>query len=80
MPEPVKEIYAYMARDAQGNEGVANIQTQVQPGELMWVPLIAYSREQVEQFTATAIQIAKQVGAPLRLVRFSNMEDLGTVG
>lgn len=80
MPAAVTEIFAYMARDPNGNEGVANIQTQGAAGELIWVPLIAYSREQVEQFKATAVAISKQVGAPLSLVRFSNREDLGTVG
>lgn len=71
----VKEIYAMVATDPQGNEGVAVI--QVTPDVV--IPLVAETRDVIEQYRPLAAKIAQTFGKPVWITRFSVRENLESI-
>lgn len=71
----VKELYALVATDPQGNEGVAVV--QVEGG--VPIPLVAETREVIEQYRPFAAKLAQTFGKPVIVSRFSVREDLESI-
>jgi hypothetical protein len=71
----IKEIYAFVAVDPKdGNEGVAALTAGDQ-----WFPMVASDMERVESLREPARQISKAHGIDIRLIKFTQREDLGSV-
>lgn len=78
MTQPMKEIYAYLGVDEQDNEGFVMVQLTPEKGEPVVVQLVAPNREIADQYKTYAETVAKGTGRKVRLVRFSNPQELET--
>lgn len=78
MPQPMKEIYAYLGLDEQGNEGFVMVQITPEQGAPSVIQLVAPNREIADQYKGWAESVAKGAGRKVRLVRFSNPQQLET--
>lgn len=67
----LRELYAFVAPDADGNEAVAAVQTP----QKVWVPLVATTKELIEQYRPLAKQLAEVVGT-VTMVRFTDRVDV----
>lgn len=72
----VTEIYAFFCDD-NGVEGVPAVQMHGSP-ELM--PLVCYSKETLKSMKILARKVAYQSKKKLTLVKFSQREDIETIG
>jgi hypothetical protein len=72
---PIKEVFAYVAPDGEGNEGLAGVEI---PGA-GWLPLAASTREGADLLLPVVQVLIKKIGKPIKLVKFSNREEIGTV-
>lgn len=78
MPQPMSELYAYLGLDEQGNEGFVMVQITPKEGATSVVQLVAPNREIADQYRNWAEAVAKNTGKRVRLVRFSNPQQLET--
>lgn len=71
MPEPKKidEMFAWIVTEPDGGEGIPALHTA--SGAL---PMVGADRARVESLRPHAQGVAAQLGLPLRLVRFHDME------
>lgn len=70
-PKTIDAIYAWVATEPDGGEGVCA--TDI--GGIM-MPLIGADRERIESLRRHADSISALTGCPVRLVRFSRRDDL----
>lgn len=76
---PMNEIYAYLGLDEEGKEGFIMVMAK-QGGTDMMVQLVAPNREIADSYKEWAAQAAKMTGKGIRLVKFSNPEELEKLG
>ena len=71
MPK-IEELLAYISDEGDGDEGVVAAKL----GD-SWMPLIGADRDRMESLRHIAKDTAKMSGRPVRLVRFSTLEEMG---
>jgi len=79
MPQPLKEVYAYVGQDEQGNEGFVLAVITPPQGDPTVIQLIAPNREIADQYRQYAEAVAQNLGRPVKLVRFSNPQQLEVI-
>ena len=74
----IEEMYAFIVEDTgPDDEGVIAIQSPPgNDGTILWLPLVGADMARVNSLRPTAVGIARQLGKPLKLVHFSNRQDL----
>lgn len=70
----IKELWAYVATESDGTEGVCGWRTSSG-----MVPLIGADKERVVSMRPRAADVARQSGVPIKLVKFSTREDIETI-
>ena len=67
----IKEMFAFVAVHGDGDEGVlgASINSQ-------WMPLVGADLDRVKSLAPIAKHIAEETGTAIKLVKFSNREEL----
>lgn len=74
MPK-IEEMYAFVAEDSgPDDEGIVGINTATG-----WMPLVGADMARVESLKPIAKGIAAQTGKKIKLVHFTNREDLGGI-
>lgn len=74
MPK-IQEMYAFVVEDTGADdEGVIGIQS-----EEGWLPLVGADMARVESLKPIARGIGNQIGKKVKLVHFTNREDLGVI-
>lgn len=73
MPRSIDALYAWVATEKDGGEGVCGAFIAGLGG---MVPLVGADRERVDSLRPYAELTRKTTGCPVRLVRFSRREDL----
>lgn len=68
----ITAIYAWVATEAEGGEGIPAILLN----DGAWMPLIGADIDRVKSLKKYAEQHRRDTGQPVRLVRFSKTEDL----
>lgn len=71
--QKIEEMFAFVAVD-DGIEGIVGINT---PSG--WAPLVGADMKRVDSLIPLAREIAKKSGKEIRLLKFSEREDLGIV-
>lgn len=71
----LKELYAFIAEGPDGNEGIASIKVS----EMVWLPLVAQTREEIEAYRPLAAKLAETLKKPVLLSHFTMREDLDTI-
>jgi hypothetical protein len=80
MPKPsvptdvIDVLYAYIAQDQNGNEGICGFQSVEG-----WMPLVFSNRARSLAGRLIAQDIARQTGETIRLVKFSSREVLEVI-
>lgn len=68
----IKAIHAFVTKDNPGgDEGIIGMATQAG-----WIPLIAADQERLEQLREYAQEFADKHGLNIKLVRFTQREDI----
>ncbi len=65
----ITEVFVYVVTESEGEEGIPAISLD---GAIM--PMLAADPKVVQKFRRYALSIAKEMGKPVKLVRFSTME------
>lgn len=74
MPK-IQEMYAFIVEDSgPDDEGVIGIQS-----EEGWLPLVGADMARVESLKPIARGIGNKIGKKVKLVHFTNREDLGVI-
>lgn len=72
----IDEMYAFIAEDSgPEDEGVIAMKM---PGNI-WMPLVGADMKRMESLRPTARDISRNLGKPVRLIRFTNREELGLI-
>lgn len=66
------EVYAWVARDKDGNEGIP----AVNAGNGHIIPLVSAHRERIELLRPSALGVLDEPGATVSLIRFTTREVL----
>ena len=74
----IEEMYAFIVEDTgPDDEGVIGIQSPPgSDGIKLWLPLVGADMSRMDSLRPTALGIGRQVGKQVKLVRFTNREDL----
>lgn len=75
MPDTIDRLWAWIATEEDGTEGVAAFLGT----DGMWMPMIAADRDRVESLRPMADVIAQATGRPLQLRRYDCRTDLETL-
>lgn len=77
MPK-IEQMYAFVCEDSgPDDEGVIAIQTPPgNDGTTLWLPLVGADMARVESLRSIAQGIGRQIGKTVKLVRFTNREDV----
>ena len=79
MPK-IEEMYAFIVEDSgPDDEGVVAIQSEVGDQGRLWLPLVGADMARVESLMSIARGIGNQIGRKVKLVHFTNREDLGVI-
>lgn len=72
MPQKIEELFAWVATETDGTDGVLGAEMQIQ-GRTMFVPLVGADRARIESYRGHAEAIRQMRGGdvPVRLMRFS---------
>lgn len=70
----INYIHVFAAVDEQGNEGVIGMQTKEG-----WIPFVAADSARLSDLIPIAESIAKQSKKHVRLLRFSDREEVGLI-
>ena len=70
----IEEMFAFVSEDETG-EGIVGYMMP----DGMWMPLVGADVARVDSLRPAAEKIARDTGKPIRLIKFSNRIDLGTV-
>jgi hypothetical protein len=71
MPQTIDALYAWVATEPSGDEGVCSMQLGA-----VHMPLIGADMDRVKSLREHAELVRQATGYPVRLVRFSRREDL----
>ena len=71
-PKPMEQIFAFVADDFDGVEGIVGM-----PFDGKFLPLVGADTELMEKLRPVAHEIAEHTGKEVRLVRFIKRVDLG---
>lgn len=77
MPK-ITEMFAWVSTEPDGGEGICAAQ-MVMEGQLIYMPLIGADANRVESLRSTVIEIHRQTGHPIKLVKFSSMEVIESI-
>lgn len=72
----INEMYAFIATEADGQEGICAFQTE--PG--MWMPMVGADLARMESLRPMAEKIAKATGKQIEVIKFTNREHLEMIG
>lgn len=72
MPFIIQKITAFIATDANGEEGIMAAMGQ----DNAWTPLIFADETRLEQIYPIAVHIREQTGQDFRVIQFSQREDI----
>lgn len=70
----IRDIHAFVAEDEEGEEGLCAFFTGGQ-----WMPLVAADPARLVSIRPVAQAIAKQTGRPIKLIRFTQREEVETI-
>lgn len=73
-PKKVTELYAFICIDDDGDEAVPGVQMQG-----VWHPMMGADLDNAESFMDFAQQIANDTGKPIRILRFTQFEQIGEI-
>jgi len=71
----IEEMYAIVARDENGDEGIMGASMIIE-GQPMMMPLVGADVERVKQWIPKAKQLADMSGTSFRIFRFRDKEDV----
>jgi hypothetical protein len=74
VPKKITEIFAWICVEPDGGDGIPAIEAPWDRS--MMLPLIGSDRERIESLRPWAEDVARRMGLPVRLVRFSCAEEL----
>ena len=74
-PTPIQEVYVCLSKDHDGNEGVPAVTIGGKA-----VPLIAFSKERLDQLIPVARKIAHEENIKISLVKFTTRETIEEFG
>lgn len=72
----IKSIWAYVSVDENGEEGICGFND---PRTKQWMPMIAGDEYRLKSLRPFAHQIASVTKRKVKIVRFTNREDIGEV-
>lgn len=77
MPEPLKinTIFAFIATDPDGNEGVAAFQDD----SGVWFPMVGADMERANSLKKMAQQLARTTGCSIKLCQFITREEIEVI-
>ena len=75
--EKITEIYAFVSQDESG-EGVVGVTMPVN-GRETFMPFICADKERMEQLKPIAVEMTKQSGKKIKLIKFTNRKDIETL-
>ncbi len=79
MPK-ITEMYAFIVEDSGPNdEGVVAIASEEGTMGKIWLPLVGADMARVESLKPLAAGIGKQIGKKVRLIHFTQRENLGEI-
>lgn len=70
-PNKITELYAWVCTEPDGGEGIPAANLGGMP-----MPLVGADKARIESLRPYAEDVAYQLGLPVKLVRFTNMEVL----
>jgi len=71
----IEEMYALVAQDENGDEGIMGASMVVE-GQLMMMPLVGADIVRVKQWIPLALRIAKEDGLQVRVYHFRDKKDV----
>lgn len=72
----IDQMYVYIIEDrSPDDEGVMGVKTS-----LGWMPLVGADLERAKSYRSLAEATAKQLGKPVKLVLFTNRQELEVIG
>lgn len=74
MPETIDEMYAYIAQEPDGSEGVTAFRT-----EDGWMPMVGADMKRAEALRPWAEMLARESGQTLKLVRFETRTEMEVI-
>lgn len=72
----IDEMYAFIATEDDGQEGICAFQSQ--PG--VWLPMVGADLKRVDSLRPMAKAIAKATGKRIEVCKFTNREHLEMIG
>jgi hypothetical protein len=72
---PMNELWAYLGLDEEGKEGFVLVMAKQGDTDMM-VQLVAPTKEIAETYREFALSVAQVTKRPIRLVKFSNPEEI----
>lgn len=70
----IDELYVFIGKDATGNEGIPAFHMRD-----MMMPMVCADQARVDALRGIAEQMAQETGIEIKLVRFTNREELETI-
>ena len=67
----IEQMYAFIAEEGPDDEGVIGMNTR-----LGWMPLVGADMARVKSLRQMALQVAREAGKPVKLLRFTRREEL----
>jgi hypothetical protein len=74
MPLKIDEMYAFIAKDPDGGEGLAAFLTNEG-----WQPMVGADMARVHLLKPIAEKLAKNTGQPIKLVKFTTRTEIETI-
>ncbi len=74
-PLKIKELFAFIATDEAGNEGVCGFHS-----DSGWIPMVGADQAMIDKLKPIAKRLAQTTGQPLEVCRFSTRESIETIG
>jgi hypothetical protein len=75
-PLPIDAIYAWVATETDGSEGICSGDFEIPGIGKRHMPLIGADRDRIESLRPIAEYVHRATGCPVRMVRFTLREDL----
>lgn len=70
----INEMFAFIVTEEEGSEGIPAIQLDDK-----WIPLVGADKDRVDSLRIAALRIKNLSGKRIRLVKFTQIEELGDV-
>lgn len=74
--ERINEMYAFVAIDSDGTEGVCSFYSRAMSGHM---PMVGADTARVDLLRPIAQDMAKQMGVPIRVLRFTVREEIEVI-